>query len=88
MMEVVYFLVKLAMAVAVFVVIMRIGMMMLGGLARKHEPPAPGEVRKVNLRYRCSVCYAEVRMVQASEEMPPPPRHCQDEMDLIANPYD
>ena len=87
-MDIVWFLVKLIVALAAFVLMMRIGMVMLGGLAKKHDPPAPGEVRKVNLRYRCNVCYAEVRMVMASEELPPAPRHCQDEMDLIANPYD
>jgi hypothetical protein len=86
--EILFFLLKLAVAVAVFALIMRLGMLMLGGLARKHEPPSPGQLRRVNLRYRCSVCLAEVKMVQATEELPPPPRHCQEDMDLVANPYD
>jgi hypothetical protein len=34
------------------------------------------------------VCLAEVKMVQAAEEMPPPPRHCQEEMDLVAPPFE
>ncbi len=76
--------VKLVMAVVVFVAVMRIGMFMLGGLARPHPPPPAGELRRVNLRYRCSLCLAEVRMVQAIEELPPPPRHCQEDMDLVA----
>ena len=80
--------VKLVVAVAAFVLIMRIGMLMLGGLARKHDPPEPGLLRRVNLRYRCSICLAEVKMVQASEELPPPPRHCQEDMDLVASPYE
>ena len=42
------------------------------------------ELRRVNLRYRCSICGAEVRMVQASEDLPEPPRHCQEDMDLVA----
>ncbi len=88
MSEVLFFLLKLAAAVAVFVLIMRIGMLMLGGLARKHDPPEPGQLRRVNLRYRCSVCLAEVKMVQATEELPPAPRHCQEEMDLVASPYE
>ena len=88
MADVVWFTLKLLVAVSVFVVLMRIGMMMAGGLARKHEPPEPGQLRRVNLRYRCSVCLTEVRMVQASEELPPPPRHCQEDMDLVASPYD
>ena len=86
--DVLWFLLKVLVAIAAFVVIMRVGMLMLGGLARKHEPPEPGLLRKVNLRYRCSVCLAEVKMVQATEELPPPPRHCQEDMDLVAGPYD
>ena len=79
---------KIVLAVAVFVILMRLGMIALGGLARHHAAPVPGELRRVNLRYRCSICLAEVRMVQASEELPEPPRHCQEEMDLVASPYE
>lgn len=79
---------KLLVAIAAFVVLMRLGMMVLGGLARPHPPPEPGQLRPVNLRYRCSVCLAEVKMVQATEELPEPPRHCQEEMDLVAPPYE
>jgi hypothetical protein len=87
-MEGAFFVLKVVIALVVFALIMRVGVLMLGGLARTPEPPTPGELRKVNLRYRCSVCLAEVRMVQASEELPEPPRHCQEEMDLVAGPYD
>ena len=82
------FLAKLAVAIVVFALFMRLGMVMLGGLARPHPPPEPGLLRRVNLRYRCSICLAEVKMVQATEEMPPPPRHCQEEMDLVAPPFE
>ena len=82
------FVFKLLIAVIAFVVIMRLGMLILGGLARPHPPPEPGLMRRVNLRYRCSVCLAEVRMVQAAEELPPAPRHCQEEMDLVAPPFE
>ena len=47
-------------------------------------PPPAGELRKVNLRYRCSVCGMELRLTMADEEEPDPPRHCQEEMDLVA----
>ena len=50
------FVLKLVLAVVVFVVIMRLGMLVLAALARPNEPPPPGEMRKVNLRYRCSIC--------------------------------
>ena len=82
------FALKVVIAVAVFVVLMRLGMMMLGGLARVHAPPPVGEIRKVNLRYRCSICLTEVKMVQATEELPEPPRHCQEDMDLVAPPFE
>jgi hypothetical protein len=82
------FLFKLVLAVVLFVLIMRLGMFMLGGLARPHPPPDPGEIRRVNLRYRCSICLTEVKMVQATEELPMPPRHCQEDMDLVAPTFE
>ena len=62
-----------------------IGMAMLRGIAKPiPEPPPAGELRKVKLNYRCSICGAEVRMTVAPDEDPDAPRHCQDEMDLVA----
>jgi hypothetical protein len=29
-----------------------------------------------------------VKMVQASEELPEPPRHCMEDMDLVAPPFE
>ncbi|MBV8561026.1 MAG: hypothetical protein JO050_09635, partial [Acidimicrobiia bacterium] len=46
------------------------------------------QLRKVDLRYRCSICGAEVKMVQASEDLPDPPRHCMEDMDLVAPPFE
>ena len=51
-------------------------------------PPPEGELRKVNVRYRCSICGSEVKMTLATDEDPPPPRHCGDEMDIVAPLYD
>ena len=48
------------------------------------EPPPSGEMRRINVRYRCSVCGVEIRMVMAPDEDPPPPRHCLEDMDLVA----
>jgi hypothetical protein len=48
------------------------------------DPPPAGELRKVNLRYRCSVCGMELRLTLADEEDPEPPKHCQEQMDLVA----
>ena len=79
---------KLVVAIAAFVLMMRLGMLILGGLARPHPPPDPGTIRRVNLRYRCSICLTEVKMVQATEELPMPPRHCQEDMDLVAPTFE
>jgi len=65
--------------------ILRVGMMMVGGLARPvPEPPPAGELRKVKITYRCSICGTEVRMTVARDEEPAPPRHCLEDMDLVA----
>jgi len=75
---------KLAIAVAAGLFIWRVGTRMLGGFARPlPEPPPPGELRKVKLMYRCAICGTEVRMTVANDQMPEPPRHCMDEMDLV-----
>jgi hypothetical protein len=58
---------------------------MLRGLARPiPEPPPAGELRKVKIMYRCSICGPEVRMTAANDEMPEAPRHCLEDMDLVA----
>jgi hypothetical protein len=75
-----------ALLVAAFFVwvFFKIGFAMLGGLAQPvPAPPPAGELRKVRIMYRCSICGTEVRMTTANDQMPEPPRHCQDEMELV-----
>ena len=52
-----------------------------------HGPPAEpelGRLRKVNYRYRCTVCGTEVTMTAAPEdEVPNAPRHCREDMNLV-----
>jgi hypothetical protein len=70
-------------ALAVYV-LFKIGFAMLGGLAQPvPEPPPAGELRKVKILYRCSICGTEVRMTVANDQMPEPPRHCLEDMDLV-----
>jgi hypothetical protein len=76
--------VRFVIALVAALVLLRVGMAFLGGLSRPvPEPPPAGELRKVRLTYRCSICGTEVRMTAANDEMPDPPRHCQDDMDLV-----
>jgi hypothetical protein len=71
-------------ALIVAAILVKIGVAMLRGLGTPLPPPPPaGEMRKVNLRYRCSICGAELKMTLATEELPEPPRHCQEDMDLM-----
>ena len=77
-------LLKVLIAVVIAYSVLRLGLAMLRNLARPlPEPPDPGILRKVKIEYRCSICGAEVRMTVAPDEDPEPPRHCQDEMDLV-----
>ena len=72
-------------AVVLFLVLWIFGVGMLRSATTPlPPPPPPGELRKVNLRYRCSICGVELKLTMATEEDPPPPRHCGDDMDLVA----
>ena len=67
-----------------FVVIWRVGIGMLSSMTSPlPPPPPPGEMRRINVRYRCTVCGTELRMVMAPDEDPPPPRHCMEDMEFM-----
>jgi hypothetical protein len=67
----------------------KIGIALIRGLTvSPPPPPEPGELRKVNVRYRCGVCGLEIKLTLAPDEDPPPPRHCLEDMDIIAPLYD
>jgi len=77
-------IVNVIVAVAVAYLIFKFGAGILGSFARPvPEPPEAGELRKVRLTYRCSICATEVRMTMANDEVPEPPRHCLEDMDLV-----
>ena len=76
---------RIAIAVAAVYLIFRVGLALLKSFARPvPEPPPPGEMRRVKLRYRCALCGMEIRIDRAVSEDPEPPRHCMEEMELVA----
>lgn len=74
---------NLVLAVGVAYLLLRVGLKLLGSFARPvPEPPDPGELRKVRLSYECSICSTTVRMTMANDQVPEPPRHCMEDMEL------
>ena len=69
---------------ALFYFIWKFGLGMLRGMTTSLPPPPSGEMRRINVRYRCSSCGTELRMTMAPDQDPPPPRHCLEDMDLVA----
>jgi len=70
-------------------VLWKSGIGMLRSLTTPMPPlPPAGEMRKVNVRYRCTVCGLELKMMLAPDEDPPPPRHCLDDMVVVAPIFD
>jgi len=64
--------------------IWKIGLGMLRSMTSTlPAPPPTGEMRRINVRYRCSVCGVELRLTMAPDEQPPPPRHCLEDMDVV-----
>jgi hypothetical protein len=71
------------------IVVWKVGIALLRAVSQPPAPPPPpGEMRKINVRYRCQVCGVELRMTLAPDEDPPPPRHCLEDMVEIAPLYD
>jgi hypothetical protein len=67
------------------VVIWKVGIGMIRSVTTPLPgPPPDGDMRRINVRYRCSICGVEIRMTLAPEQDPPPPRHCLEDMDLVA----
>ena len=75
--------------VLIGLVLWKLGIGMIRSLTTPMPAPPPsGELRKVNVKYRCSVCGLEMKMMLAPDEDPPPPRHCLEDMDIVAPLYD
>ena len=77
-------LLKVANCAVGFLVILRVGLFFNRALAAPVPSFEQGELRRVNLKYQCSICGAEVKMTKAGEDLPPPPRHCLEDMQLVS----
>jgi hypothetical protein len=76
--------VGLGLAFLAAVVVFQVGLWVLRTIGREPPPPPPaGEMRKINAKYRCSVCGIELRVLLSPDEQPDPPRHCMEEMEVL-----
>ena len=65
--------------------IWKVGLGILRSMTSSLPPPPPsGEMRRINVRYRCSVCGMELKLTLAPDQDPPPPKHCLEEMQFVA----
>jgi hypothetical protein len=75
---------KVAVALLACYAMFRVGFLVIGSFARPvPPPPPPGELRRVRMQFRCTLCGTEVRMTAANDEIPEPPRHCMEDMELV-----
>jgi hypothetical protein len=86
MIDVLWWVLKVGVALLAAVVLYLIGARMVGNFSKSDPPPDPSEtpLEDVDYRYRCIVCGAQVVLYAAPEgEMPEPPRHCREPMALV-----
>lgn len=75
-------MIRLLVGVLVAGGVLFVGVRVIAFVFRSGPPEVPsGEMRKMNLHYRCSVCGAEARLTLAADEAPEPPRHCMEPME-------
>ena len=75
---------QVAIAIVIFAVVMRVGIWLLRLIVSEPPPPPPrGEMRRIDARYRCSVCGMEMKVTLSPDEDPDPPRHCMEDMALV-----
>jgi hypothetical protein len=80
---------KLIGCVLIAVIVLRVGVWSLRLIAHPAPPPLPpGEMRKVNVRYRCAVCGMEMKVLLAPDDNPVAPTHCLEDMETAVAPYD
>lgn len=76
--------VKLVVALVAAYVLFRGGLFFVKAFATPApSPPPEGEMRRVKITYRCTICGLEIRTTKAATDSPEPPRHCMEDMDLV-----
>ncbi len=86
MADVLWWLLRIGVALFAAVVLYLIGARMVGNFSKGEPPPDPSELplEDVDYRYRCIVCGAQAVVYVAPEgEVPEPPRHCREPMALV-----
>jgi hypothetical protein len=86
MLDVLWFALRLVIALAAAVFIYVIGARLIQNFSSTAPPPDPAEtpLEDVDYRYRCVVCGAQAVLYAAPEgEVPEPPRHCREPMQLV-----
>jgi hypothetical protein len=87
MLDVIWFVARVAIAIVAAVVLYYVGARMVGNFSASDPPPEPGELplEDVDYRYQCVVCGAQAVLYAAPEgEVPEPPRHCREPMALVS----
>ncbi|HTL84326.1 MAG TPA: hypothetical protein VL856_04045 [Acidimicrobiia bacterium] len=86
MLDVLWWILRIAIAAGGAVVLYLIGARMVGNFSKSDPPPDPSEavLEDVDYRYQCIVCGAQLVLYAAPEgEMPDAPRHCREPMVLV-----
>lgn len=82
-----WLLLKIALAVGAMLLLYWIGANLIRGFGTVRDDEEAGEVHPVDLRFECVVCGTQVTMTAAPDAEPVAPRHCMEEMHLVA-PFD
>ncbi len=86
MVDVLWWILKIGLALGAAVVIYFIGARFVANFSNSEPPPDPAEtpLEDVDYRYQCIVCGAQAVLYAAPEgEVPEAPRHCREPMMLV-----
>lgn len=76
----------LLLALVMGLLIWRVSLAVIRMLSSPPTEVDPGDIVRVDLDYKCSVCGAEVTMRAVNPAEDTPPKHCREEMDPVWRP--